>query len=73
MSVPVPKGTMAQGGLEHCESWPTLSRHCNTHLKYLQFLPIFIFCRIFNILLISECEQPILTEYSVGKIISNIQ
>ena len=27
---PVPRGTMAQGGLLHCESWPTLSRHCRT-------------------------------------------
>ena len=29
-SLPVPKGTIAQGGLEQRESWPTLSRHCNT-------------------------------------------
>lgn len=29
--LPVPKGTMAQGGLEHSESCPTLSKHCNTH------------------------------------------
>lgn len=29
-SLPVPKGTMAQAGLSHSESCPTLSRHCNT-------------------------------------------
>ena len=26
---------MAQGGLLHCESWPTLSRHCRTHPTWL--------------------------------------
>ena len=30
--IPVPRGTMAQGGLEHWESCPTLSRHCRTQL-----------------------------------------
>lgn len=28
--LPVPSGTMAHGGLEHSESWPTLSKHCST-------------------------------------------
>ena len=32
---PVPRGTMAQGGLLHCESWPTLSRHCRTQPTWL--------------------------------------
>lgn len=28
--LPVPNGRIAQGGLEHSESWPTLSKHCRT-------------------------------------------
>ena len=27
---------MAQGGLEHWESWPTLSRHCRTQLEIIR-------------------------------------
>ena len=34
--IPVPRGTMAQGGLEHWESWPTLSRHCSTQLDIIR-------------------------------------
>ena len=34
--LPVPRGTMAQGGLEHWESWPTLSRHCRTQLEIIR-------------------------------------
>lgn len=28
--LPVPKGTIAQAGESHFESWPTLSKHCST-------------------------------------------
>lgn len=29
-NTPVPNGTIATAGEEHCESCPTLSKHCNT-------------------------------------------